>query len=428
MEYFETPFGRIFQNWPYKPLSEVVFFQEGPGLRNWQWSESGMKVINVGNILLDGTVDINNTNRYISMGEFEKRYRHYAVEDGDIVVSSSGFSYGKVGRIDAHHLPLMMNTSVIRFHPLNYWELNPDYLYAFLRSSFFSNQIEQFVIISSRPNFGPTHLKQMYILVPPLETQRKIAVILSAYDDLIENNTRRIKLLEQAAHDLYREWFVEFRFPGHEQVPLVESEMGLIPQGWEASTVKGLSSYINRGISPQYDEEAECIVINQKCIRDGRLNLDLVRRNAKPVPIDKFVHFGDVLINSTGEGTLGRVAQVYQEIANCTVDSHVSIVRPSSNSLIDYLGLALIAMQERLALMGEGATNQTELSRSRISGLDLLLPSSELLGAFTEAITPLRQNVILLMKKNAILRETRDLLLPRLVSGELDVEELDIVT
>ena len=78
---------------------------------------------------------------------------------------------------------------------------------------------------------GPSHLKMMEIPVPPLPTQRKIAAVLSAYDDLIENNTRRIKILEEMAQAIYREWFVEFRFPGHEGVPMVESELGLIPQG-----------------------------------------------------------------------------------------------------------------------------------------------------------------------------------------------------
>ena len=76
----------------------------------------------------------------------------------------------------------------------------------------------------------------MEIPIPPLPTQRKIAAILSNYDDLIENNTRRIKILEEMAGTIYREWFVEFRFPGHENVKMVESELGLIPQGWEVVT------------------------------------------------------------------------------------------------------------------------------------------------------------------------------------------------
>ena len=229
----QKSFGSVYQNWKIARLPEYVFFQEGPGLRKWQWTNDGMKVINVKNIRADGGIDLSNSDRYISREEFTQRYSHFAVEQGDIIVASSGNTYGKVARIQAHHLPLMMNTSVIRFQPLSPTSLDWNFLFAFLRSNLFRNQVESFVIGSAQPNFGPSHLKRMEIPVPPLSTQRKIGSILSNYDDLIENNARRIKILEEMAGTIYREWFVEFRFPGHENVKMVESELGLIPQGWE---------------------------------------------------------------------------------------------------------------------------------------------------------------------------------------------------
>ena len=229
----QKSFGSIYKNWKIARFPEYVFFQEGPGLRNWQWTNDGMKVVNIKNIRADGGIDLSNSDRYISREEFVQRYSHFAIEDGDVLVASSGNTYGKVARIQTHHLPLMMNTSVIRFHPLSPTSLNQDFLFAFLRSDLFRNQVESFVIGSAQPNFGPSHLKRMEIPLPPLPTQRKIAAILSTYDDLIENNTRRIKILEEMAGTIYREWFVEFRFPGHENVKMVESELGLIPQGWE---------------------------------------------------------------------------------------------------------------------------------------------------------------------------------------------------
>ena len=261
----QKPFGSIYQNWCLAKLPEYVFFQEGPGLRNWQWTDDGMKVINVKNILPDGSIDLSNSDRYISLEEFEKRYSHFAVEDRDIVVASSGNTYGKVGRIYRHHLPLMMNTSVIRFHPLSSTSLNPNYLFSFLRSDLFRNQVESFVIGSAQPNFGPSHLKMMEIPVPPLPTQRKIAAVLSTYDDLIENNTRRIEILEEMAQAIYREWFVEFRFPGHEQVPMVDSELGLIPQGWEVKQL-GEMCHVIMGLSPKsefYNETGDGLPFHQ---------------------------------------------------------------------------------------------------------------------------------------------------------------------
>ena len=162
-----SSYGTIPGHWEVAALPDVVFFQEGPGLRKWQWTESGMKVINVTNILGDGRIDTSNTSRFISNAEFEKTYQHFSVDAGDIVVASSGNTYGKVGRISARDVPLMMNTSVIRFRSSDSTKLNDDFLYAFLRSEVFSNQVESYVIGSAQPNFGPTHLKRMVMPLPP---------------------------------------------------------------------------------------------------------------------------------------------------------------------------------------------------------------------------------------------------------------------
>src|SRR5208282_520480 len=97
---------------------------------------------------------------------------------------------------------------------------------------------------------SPSRIENYRFDCPPLRTQRKIAAILSAYDDLIENNTRRIRILEEMAQALYREWFVHFRFPGHEKVKMVESEMGMIPEGWTPSNLGSLTSVITKGTTP----------------------------------------------------------------------------------------------------------------------------------------------------------------------------------
>src|SRR5258707_11128441 len=114
------------------------------------------------------------------------------------------------------------------------------------------------------PGLNRNALHLLPVCIPPLPTQHKIAAILSAYDDLIENNTRRIAILEEMAQSLYREWFVHFRFPGHEKKRLVESPLRLIPDGWEVVTLRDVSSLINRGVSPKYNDTSDSIVVNQK--------------------------------------------------------------------------------------------------------------------------------------------------------------------
>ena len=144
-------------------------------------------------------------------------------------------------------------------------------------------------------------------------------------------------MLERAARLLYQEWFVSHRFPGHEHTRLRNG----VPQGWERKTLSELTSFLKRGITPHYDDDAEGLVINQKCIRDGRLNVNLARHQSREFGPDRQIQIGDVLVNSTGEGTLGRTAQVKAPAENCTVDTHVTIVRPNPRTAIHYFGMAV---------------------------------------------------------------------------------------
>ena len=262
---------------------------------------------------------------------------------------------------------------------------------------------------------------------PPLAIQKRIAGILSAYDELIENSQRRIKILEAMARGLYREWFVHFHFPGHENHPRAASTAGEIPKGWEVKKLGDISSYINRGITPTYDDEGDSIVINQKCVRDQRLNLEPSRKQSKAVSNEKRVCFGDVLINSTGVGTLGRVAQVYENLKNYTVDTHVTIARAKRDIDLDFYGCCLLSLQETFERMGVGATGQTELGRAAISDIDLAIPPIILQQQFGKSVHGIRSAAETYAKKIQNLRRTRDLLLPRLLSGQINVEAAEHV-
>ena len=277
---------------------------------------------------------------------------------------------------------------------------------------------------SGRQRADIASVEDLEVPAPDFPTQRRIASILSAYDDLIENNMRRIAILEEMARRIYEEWFVRFHFPGHEQVKMVESELGLIPEGWEITNLDSVAEYINRGLTPKYDDMAEGLVINQKCIRGQKLSYELARKQSKPIPVGKRIRYGDVVINSTGVGTLGRVAQVLDERANCTADTHVTIVRPGGLVKTHFFGMALLALEQYFEQQGVGATGQTELGRSRVAETIFVLPPYVLQGKFDELVVPMRGLVTKLTTKNANLRATRDLLLPKLISGELDVSSL----
>ena len=287
----------------------------------------------------------------------------------------------------------------------------------YLFDALLQRRYKKFTQGAAQDNLSQSKLLSLKFPVPRIGEQKRIADILSPYDDLIENNRRRIQLLEQTARLVYKEWFVHLRFPGHERVKIKDG----VPEGWEQKKVEDVVSFLSRGITPEYDEEASGIVINQKCIRNRLVNLELARKQSKQVPKEKLVRHGDVLVNSTGQGTLGRVAQFLQEANNCTVDSHVTIVRPASTTPVLYFGMFLSSMCEYLATMGRGATNQTELSRSIIAEIPILLPPEPLYKEFEDVARYIFLQISTLSAQNAKLKQARDLLLPRLMSGEIIV-------
>ncbi len=139
--------------------------------------------------------------------------------------------------------------------------------------------------------------------------------------------------------------------------------------GWQTKKLGEVCDFLNRGISPKYLEEGGVCVLNQKCIREHAVNYDLARRHdaqVKSVSEERYVQLGDVLVNSTGTGTLGRVAQVREEpVEPTTVDSHVTIVRPQTGMFhLDFFGYMLIVIEEAIKEAGEGCGGQTELARS----------------------------------------------------------------
>jgi type I restriction enzyme, S subunit len=417
-------YGTIPDHWEATLLPEVVFFQEGPGLRKWQWTESGMKVINVTNILGDGSVDTNNTSRFISMAEYEKTYRHFTVDAGDIVVASSGNTYGKVGRVSAKDLPLMMNTSVIRFHSSDPERLDDDFLYAFLRSEVFRNQVEAFVIGSAQPNFGPTHIKRMVMPLPPLPIQRRIAGIMSAYDELIENSQRRIKILESMARALYREWFVHFRFPGHESVPRIPSRLGEIPKGWEVKTVPDCVN-INPRVSVPRDGEKPFVPMG--CLSNDSMHITNIE--ARDGNSGAKFQNGDTLfarITPCLENGKTGFVQFLPDAQSVAFGSTEFIVLRSRTLTPEFVYLLARSDEFRgIAIKSmSGATGRQRVQEKCFEELRIAQPPRVLLDQFALIVSPSFRLTYKLHLQIQNLRRTRDLLLPRLLSGQIDVEAI----
>lgn len=191
-------------DWEVKKFSEVCWFQEGPGLRNWQFTKSGIKVINVTNLESNGYLNLGRTDRHISLDEFQKMYKHFEIDENDIVVASSGNSYGKVALVRKQDLPLLMNTSVIRFKPLDIIDYN--FLFTFLRSKDFKGQIDLLITGGAQPNFGPFHLNKLLINLPKdKKEQTRISTILKDMDDELEQLETKLAKAKQLKQGMMQE-------------------------------------------------------------------------------------------------------------------------------------------------------------------------------------------------------------------------------
>jgi len=283
---------------------------------------------------------------------------------------------------------------------------------------------------STRPYIGKTAQQELQIIFVDLPNQRKIAAILSAYDDLIENNTRRIQILEEMAQAIYREWFVHFRFPGHENVPMVESgtELGEIPEGWEVNLLGDFGEIIT-GKTPSkkvnnYWDSPDVPFIRTPDMHDQFFCLhttDYLSQAGADSQSNKYLPPNSLCVSCIG--TVGivtitsRRSQTNQQINSIVLNHHFEL---------EFLYFSILELKETIQLYGSTGATMSNLSKGKFMVLKVIKPSDELLAMYHTAASPMFELIENLQLKNLNLQTTRDLLLPRLISGQVDVSELEI--
>jgi type I restriction enzyme S subunit len=260
-------------------------------------------------------------------------------------------------------------------------------------------------------------LSSYLVEIPDLHTQRRIASILSAYDDLIENNTRRIEILEEMARRLYEEWFVHFRFPGHEEVSFKESELGEIPEGWKPVAFSEVASFMNGfAFKPSHFTDDGLPVIKIKELKSG-VTADTPRCSGE-VKEKYLVKDGDVLFSWSAhlDAYIWRGGEGWLNQHLFKVDGVDGI--PKS---FLYFSLKEKMVDFRAKSMG---TTMQHIKRSALNEVKFPMAAESLTSKFDDLVTPILNQVLLLQRKNGNLRAQRDLLLPKLVSGEIDVSDI----
>lgn len=340
---------------------------------------------------------------------------------GDVVFTQRG-TLGQVGLIprDCGYDRFVISQSQMKL-TVDESKADPLYLYYYFRAPSTVQAIQNLGISSGVPHINLDLLRKFEVVLPPLAVQHRIARVLSAYDDLIENNTRRIAILEEMAQAIYREWFVHFRFPGHEQEVMVESELGPIPEGWAVVRLGDIAQEVRRSVDPAtIDPETPYFGLEHLPRKSIALS-DWGR--AREVQSTKLrFRKGDILF--------GKIRPYFHKVGIAPVDGICStdtiVIVPKSDKYRMFV-LSYVSSEAFVAHATQTAQG-TKMPRADWKVLvqhPVVVPPDELLARFENLcsdIVRLIQNLIL---RNRNLRQTRDLLLPKLISGEIDVEALE---
>jgi len=370
----------------------------------------------------DGKIQYDDA-RQITRADFEDTHRRTRLEPDDILITNSG----TIGRLA--FVPDAEITRRTTFQK-SVAIIKPDKSAVFPKFLYYTFQAQLQYLIemaggTAQKNLLLGDLRRFQCRVPSYSLQRKIAAILSAYDELIENNRRRIALLERLAEEIYREWFVRLRFPGHQKVKKVKG----VPQGWE---IKRISEVVNfrSGYSfksETYTPAGKFGIVTIKNVQDGYFIpecSDFIDEPPSNMKAHCVLHPGDVLMSLTGN--VGRVCHVYGTdlLLNQRVAKLESRLKEGSQ-FVYYIfnNRSMIQLIENLSL---GSTAQMNLSPIQLGKQKLVVPSSDLLKQFETAIQPVTDLKLNLLNQSQNLKITRDRVLPRLISGKLSVEELDI--
>ncbi|MDD5460546.1 MAG: restriction endonuclease subunit S [Methylococcales bacterium] len=361
----------------------------------------------------DGRVDYSGC-KYISEKQTSELRKGFA-KNGDVLVTHKA-SIGRTAIVDYQQHPYVMLTPQVTYYRiLNPKKLNNRYLRHYFDSDIFQKTLQIWAGAgSTRAYLGITGQHKLPVIIPSIETQKKIAAILSAYDDLIENNKRRIALLEKMAEEIYREWFVRFRFPGYQAA---EFEKG-IPKGWMQGSLGGITNML-MGQSPKsefYNDSGNGLPFHQGVGSYG----DRFPKNETFCSVDgRTAKGGDILFSVRAPVGRLNIANTIMIIGRgLAALSH----KKEFNSYLFYLLKVAFSNED---IIGNGSIFNS-VGKDELNGFKLLMPPNTLVKEFDQKASEIDKQISLLILSVENLTQTKQVLLPRLISGKLSVEDLDI--
>ena len=335
------------------------------------------------------------------------------VRSNDVLLNITGDSVARACIVPSERIPARVNQHVAIVRAGK--EINPTYLLASLQS--------KKTTLLSLASSGATRnaltkrmIENLDIDLPSREMQDSIAQVLDSIQYKITLNNRindyLLDLLKSSAKNLYLK---------HEK-----NIQEKLPSGWRWVSIGEIADMVCRGIAPKYSLESDEIILGQTCIRNNLVLTENGRSHAPKKLTDKWLRKYDLLINSTGVGSLGRTAQVWFEPSKLVVDSHVTIVRATDKKNALYLGSWAFEHERYIESLHTGSTGQTELPRDRVKAIRVVLPDAGTLDEFNAIAEPSVKMIVANQEENKRLIEIRDTLLPKLMSGAIDVSKVDL--
>jgi type I restriction enzyme, S subunit len=336
----------------------------------------------------------------------------YGLKYGDIVMCEGG-APGRCAIWKEQRSSMMIQKALHRIRPHDC--LRPEFLYYFFLYKGRTGHLASLFTGSTIKHLPREKLALVEVPVPPHSTQDQIALVLSAYDDLIENNRRRIQLLEQAARLLYKEWFVHLRFPGHEHTQIIDG----VPDGWKVGTIGDLGEVIT-GKTPSKkkpenfgsdlpfiktpDMHGNAIVVHTE---------ESLSEEGAKTQANKTLPPRSILVSCIG--TVGAVAF---NASPAQTNQQINSIVPASDLVTYWAYFMAKELKPLLEGMGGGAT-MANVNKSKFSGIKVVIPSKQLLNLFSDFAKPVFDQIENLTISNALLAKARDLLLPKLMNGEV---------
>ena len=401
-------------SWDTVRLGDIASFSNGINFDKTAYSH-GVKLIGVSDFSNRFFPDIAN------LREVKKEVVRDSdlLKEGDIVFVRSNGNKELVGRcMLINHItqPITFSGFVIRGRILDTEKYDQVYFTYHFKNIAFRRAMSGTAVGANIQNLSQGILSAYVAKIPDIDTQHKIANYLSSYDSLIENNQRQIKLLEEAARRLYKEWFVDLRFPGYEDTPIVDG----VPEGWEKAPIDSrislLSGYAFK--SAQFDSSGEYKIVTIKNVKDGEfdgINTNRIVSIPGKMPKHCVLTDGDILLSLTGN--VGRTCIVNGN--NYLLNQRVAKLQ-SDIPAFTYCLFRSSDMFDAMNNLANGAAQQN-LSPIRTGKISILFPADNLLEEFERIVGSMISKMLSLIKQCDLLIQARDRLLPKLMSGEIEV-------